>query len=313
MKITLIPIFFCVCSMSLFGQITYNGCTNFITGPAFYTLSLSGTTNDGGTIRNSYASLPVSCSAGVCNFTMTWNSGQSRWELALPAAGVLHYNASASAPNPPDLTLGSWVNAQGCSSISTLSGDVQSSIVLPVELLSFVGKVDHTSVNLSWQTAREVNNEKFEIEFSVDGKEFRKVAEIAGNGTTSEQKDYVFDIENSENGLHYYRLKQIDFDGQFDYSKMISVEVSRVDEEAGNFYPNPSRSSIVHLDYRAEMTKNIEVAVFEITGRLISVQKYSVLKGKNNLEFNFSEVGKGVYFVRLGNEKKSTRRRLIIE
>lgn len=303
-----------VLSACLFGQITYNGCSNLITaGPSPYTLSQTGTTNDGGTIRNSYAGPPVSCSAGVCNFTMIWNIGAQRWELSLPGIGPLHYNTSASVPNPPDLTLGTWVNDQGCSTISTLSGDIQSTVVLPVELLSFSGEINSKFINLQWQTASEINNEKFEIEFSRSGKEFKKAGEIKGNGTSMEQKDYKFDIQNPQNGLNYFRLKQIDFDGHFEYSKVIIIKFRDSNRTVGDFYPNPTSSGLVNIDYTSEITKDIDVSVFDVAGKLVVNQNYSVLSGSNNLVLNLSEIEKGIYFVRFGDIKSSTYRKLLIE
>ncbi len=133
------------------GQITFQGC-DAILAPQNYTLSLTGTTNDGGVIRNTYETLPADfmqgCPAGLCELRIIWDVTQDRWELQLDNDGPLgapdyttadmYVNLSASAPNPPDLSLGTWVNAGFClTAITTLSGDVQGVVSLPVEMLYF--------------------------------------------------------------------------------------------------------------------------------------------------------------------------------
>jgi hypothetical protein len=127
-------------------QITFRGCTSIALGAQDYTLTATGTTNDGGTIRNTYESSPAdfaqSCPAGSCEIRIIWNSGASAWQIQLDNDGpvgtpdytttCLYSNSTASYPNPPDLTLGTWNDCSGgaCPSgeFVTMSGDVQSSI-----------------------------------------------------------------------------------------------------------------------------------------------------------------------------------------
>lgn len=126
-------------------QITFRGCTTVL-GAQNFTLIQTGTTNDAGTIRNTYESMPAdftqSCPAGVCEIRIMWNTGTSRWEVQLDNDGpvgaadyttaCLYFNTSASFPNPPDLSLGSWQDCSGgncpVSQFVTMSGDVQSSV-----------------------------------------------------------------------------------------------------------------------------------------------------------------------------------------
>ena len=130
-------LFFFTIIFPSFGQIQFEGCRNLITSGNFsYTLNQTGSTNDGGIIRNTYnnqAESPasVSCSAGVCYFSISWNTILNRWEIILDPSGtnyLLYINTTASYPNPPSLTLGGWTNEQGCSNILVLTGDVQNTI-----------------------------------------------------------------------------------------------------------------------------------------------------------------------------------------
>ena len=99
---------------------------------------------------------------------------------------------------------------------------------LPVELTKFAGSVVEESYLLYWQTSSELNNEKFEIEESLDGRTFQKIGEVKGNGTSSEQHDYHFKVENPKEGISYYQLKQVDFDGGFEHSNIINLSYQKI-------------------------------------------------------------------------------------
>lgn len=301
-------------SVSLSGQIVYQGCTNLITtGPPSYTLSQSGTTNDGGTIRNSYAAPVVSCSAGVCNFTMIWNTGAQRWEFSLPGTGVLHHNSSASAPTPPDLTLGTWSNGFGCSDISMLSGDVQSSISLPVELVFFNLKNDLKHIVLNWQTASEINNAGFEIQRGTDGKTFQNLTFIEGNGTTQKQQNYIYNDRNLQQGqIYYYRLKQIDSDGKFEYSEVITAQ-TKGQEITGTFAPNPASVSHTILNYHTPEDGELSFQLFDVSGQKVMQKNYFVNVGGNQMDLDLSQLRKGMFFAKMQQGTRVVYERLIVK
>ena len=191
--------------------------------------------------------------------------------------------------------------------------EIITSVLLPVELLFFDATLDANTVLLNWQTASELNNEKFEVEQSRDGRDFQKIGEIEGKGTTLEQQDYSYEVKNPRNGISYYRLKQIDFDGQFEYSKVISVNFKGENGDVGEFYPNPSKSGLVNIYYTSQTDDEIAVSVFDVTGKLVVNQIQQVSNGDNNLSFDFSELNTGTYIVKIGDERNPTHRKLIIE
>ena len=142
--------YFTILLLSLFGinlnaQITFRGCTTNALGDQDFILSSTSTTNDAGSVRNTFETSPTdfaqSCPAGVCELRIIWNISNSRWEIQLDNDGpigspdyttsCLYYNSTASLPNPPDLTLGSWIDCSGgiCPSaeLVKLTGEVQSS------------------------------------------------------------------------------------------------------------------------------------------------------------------------------------------
>lgn len=186
--------------------------------------------------------------------------------------------------------------------------------VLPVELTDFTVQTQDNQTNLLlWQTATEENNKGFEVQKSMNGQDFETIDFVEGKGMTMESQNYTFTDEKPNNGINYYRLKQIDFDGQFEYSKVISVNVNGAIATIGEFYPNPSESGFVNLNYFAQNDNEITIAVFDMTGKLMISQTQQILNGNNNLSFDFSDLNTGIYIVKIGDNIDPIHRRLIVE
>jgi len=168
--------------------------------------------------------------------------------------------------NHPQITP-SGQNMGSTTLLNDLDFGVNYTVVLPIELIDFKAEIFDNTVLLTWVTGSEYNNEKFEIQESRDGREFQKIGEINGNVTTTVQQEYSFDIKNPINGTSYYRLKQIDFNGQFEYSKVVSVNFKGEGHQVGAIYPNPSTSGLVNLDYFSQNDDEVTVSVFDMTGK----------------------------------------------
>ena len=239
----------------------------------------------------------------------------SRWEVQYSTSDILYYSDALTTMNPPSLAVGMWQIAPngGSNPIIQLDGSGTTTMVLPVKFISFVGVINSKSITLNWQTASEVNNDKFEIQRSHSGVEFKTIGEVRGNGTQTNQTDYKFVDRSISHGVSYYRLKQIDFDGQFDYSKVISVKYRGEVEVVGEFYPNPSQSQPVNLSYASQKDREITVSVYDLTGKLVFEQNQQVSSGENNLSFDFSNLDSGAYIINIGDEVNSTQRKLIIK
>ena len=110
---------------------------------------------------------------------------------------------------------------------------------IPVELVSFDAVVNGTDVSLSWATVSETNNAGFEVQ-TLSGENWNALAFVQGNGTTTEAQTYRFTAEDNAVGTHTFRLKQIDFDGAFEYSDELEVAVETPGTHLlTSAYPNP--------------------------------------------------------------------------
>lgn len=114
-----------------------------------------------------------------------------------------------------------------------------SAEVLPVELTTFEGAATAAGTRLTWQTATEKNNEGFDIQRSTDGKAWETIGFVQGQGTTQEAQNYTYTDEAPLTGTSYYRLKQVDFDGAFEYSEVINITIEQYSNKTIAIFPNP--------------------------------------------------------------------------
>ena len=194
---------------------------------------------------------------------------------------------------------------------SSNSGIVASaSSPLPIELVSFYGEVVPSMVQLHWVTATEINNDYFVIERSKDALTFSEVGTMKAKNTLITSM-YQLNDTKPYKGTSYYRLKQIDFDGTYTYSSIITIEFN--DEIVFFVYPNPKaqqQSLIVSLD--KDYGANINLTIYDVTGKQVYVQLMD-LRNKKEVVFDNLNLTSGIYVVRLNNDNLNATRKLIVE
>ncbi len=174
---------------------------------------------------------------------------------------------------------------------------------LPVELVSFSGSVSSSNVYLEWATSTENNNYGFEIERKSGNENFIKVAFVNGNGNTVNRMDYSFTDQNLTPGYYSYRLKQIDFDGNFEYSNVINISVS----VPGDFvlfqnYPNPFNPSTL-IKYSVPKSSYVKLNLYDVIGNKIkTLDEGTKTAGLHQIELSAGNLSSGIYFVRLNSD-----------
>ncbi|MBL0329963.1 MAG: T9SS type A sorting domain-containing protein [Bacteroidetes bacterium] len=159
---------------------------------------------------------------------------------------------------------------------------------LPIELTTFTGYPTSDGNQLEWSTATETNNNYFDVERSADGAEFTKIASVNGNGNSTSTLNYNLLDPTPASGINYYRLKQVDFDGNSTYSNIISIEDETSENTVIQVYPNPS-NDIVHII----ASENIaSFAIYNMLGELV----FTSTSDQNNIQFN--PISKGIYLIK---------------
>lgn len=138
--------------------------------------------------------------------------------------------------------------------------------IFPVEFLEFEAEVLGQSTLLNWATASELNNDGFEVEHSSEGSLWGKIGFVSGVGTSDEVNTYEFRHLEPQPGSNYYRLKQIDFDGNYEYSKVLEVNVTPF-AQGISIYPNPASDRLT-IELLRSFTRG-KLQVFDLKGQLI--------------------------------------------
>lgn len=172
-------------------------------------------------------------------------------------------------------------------------------VSLPVELTSFSADVLNNGVRLSWTTASELNNSGFEVQRSNNQTNWTALGFVRGAGTTTEAQSYSF-VDASASGKVFYRLKQVDFDGQFEYSNIIEVNAGLPKTFAlEQNYPNPFNPSTA-IAYQLPAASNVSLKVFDMLGKEVATLVNGRQEaGAYTVNFNANQLSSGIYFYRL--------------
>ena len=189
-------------------------------------------------------------------------------------------------------TVNTWVN--------------NTSGVLPVSLASFTSSVNKNSVELKWRTLSETNNSGFDIERkSKNEAAWQKITNIKGAGNSNTEKNYSYKDVNVQTGKYNYRIKQVDFNGNYQYYDLqgeVTVGVpSKFD--LGQNYPNPF-NPVTKINFDLPNDSKVSMIIYDVTGREIKRLVNNEIRqaGYHTVELNGSSLSSGVYFYRMNAE-----------
>jgi hypothetical protein len=184
---------------------------------------------------------------------------------------------------------------------------------VPVELTSFTATVTGYNVLLQWTTATELNNSGFEVERRTTDTNYETIGFIAGSGSTTEQRSYLFNDAKLSEGEYIYRLKQIDFNGQFNFSYEVEVEIIAPAVYAlEQNYPNPFNPSTT-INYSIGEAGIVKVAVYNLLGQEVAliVNEFKEA-GLHSVNFDAAQLTSGAYFYTIETPQfKQTRKMLL--
>jgi len=183
---------------------------------------------------------------------------------------------------------------------------------VPVELTSFTAILNSTDVTLNWTTATELNNQGFEVQRKFGANNFVTIGSVKGHGTTTSPNQYSFVDKLLDAGKYFYRLKQLDFNGTFEFSKTIEVDVRLVNEfTLEQNFPNPFNPT-TKISWQSPVNSWQTLKIYDVLGNIVAnlVNEYRPA-GNYKIDFNASNLPSGVYFYRIQVENFVETKKMI--
>jgi hypothetical protein len=204
----------------------------------------------------------------------------------------------------------------GITSFSTFTGS--NFEALPIKLLLFNGIATNNNIKLIWTTTTEINNDYFEIQHSKDAANFKTIGVVKGSGNSNINLNYNY-IDNKPNiGTNYYRLKQVDYNGNIEYHKIIAINWNGIetnDKEDIKIYPNPYSNNNLLLDFK-NITSNtlVYLTIMDINGNLILKNSIVIPENKeiNIIPNMIDNLSQGVYIINIRTPSGDITKKIII-
>lgn len=228
--------------------------------------------------------------------------------------GLYNFNQGMSGGNNTGLTTvfdKSSVSNNGTLINFSLSGASSNYIThsltaatLPVELLAFNASKKANSIEISWSTASETNSAYFEVEKSIDGHSFTKFSSLNAAGNSTSKQNYVTEDKRPVDGVNFYRLKQVDIDGQAKWYRVVSVQWKKAAKAVVTLAPQPMHSSMM-VKVEGELPAKAKFVMYSINGK--EIKSYALNEGTNNtiIQVERGNLSTGIYFYKLISEKGS--------
>jgi len=245
------------------------------------------------------ATLSVTPADPATNYTWTDNFGNS-------------YPNSSSIVVNPNVNTSYYVQVEGCQNLYDTI-DITTCAILPIELLGFSAECKNDYALLQWQTASEINNDYFILEKSSDGFNFSPIGMVDGAGNSSTVKSYSFQDFESMQGAAYYRLTQIDFNGDQSSSNVIMLnKCIEVNYQISNLYYNHNANELV-IDYSINKTTDVQIKVFDMQGKLVSDNNHTLYQNQSQTKLQTTQFISGsIYLINIISSKSVTSQKVLI-
>ena len=258
-------------------------------------------------VAGSSTPVSVTVTTGTAPFAYLWTSDRGGTFSDAAAASTTYY-APGSPTDTFDVVRVVITDACNRTTFQSKRISVSGSASLPVSIISFSGVAVPQGIQLNWNTSSESNNDYFTLERSADGTHYEAVDNIDGSGNTSHTVQYNYVDESPVNGVNYYRLSQIDFDGSQKTFEPISVKLG---DDAStlsfvNLYPNPFNGDFI-LTYHSNEKATTLLEILSSEGKRVYSETLKSSTGVNVYDFNSKiQLPQGIYFVTLSQGKTRT-------
>ncbi len=289
--------------------------TDFKVNTGSSVIEVTGSAPSGAFIQYYIASADVNQDAALFNEGQTYLFGLAEGGLEDldPGDGTFRFVvpfANLAAP----VTVGAVVvplahtTTDGSASTSEF-GQASITTLLPVQFVSFKAELQGEKVLVSWSTAQEQNASHFDVERSTNGRDFTKIGQVKATGNSNSLVNYSFVDNSPVLGVSYYRLRQVDIDNRFVYTKTVIIR-NEARSKAFSVWPNPVLDN-VNVTLQSDRNQNLNLRVVDFNGRVVRSQVVNATRGVNQITVNMSTLNKGMYVIQVIGENLNLNEKVI--
>ena len=230
-------------------------------------------------------------------------------------------NFNVTVDIPVATTPATYLNTTSLISATTLSGlqdgdaataNLVVDAVLPLELLSFIGRQNGSTNILEWTTIREENTSHFIVERSKNGFDFEAIGSLDAAANSDVFLKYTLTDQQPYEGINYYRLKMVDLDKTFTFSQIITLTPETIFDGELKIVPIPTKG-IANISFNCPYQELSQINVLDISGRIVLKQNIEMQPSMNIIEIDLTNLPPGVYFVKIDNPHFSTPVKILKE
>jgi hypothetical protein len=226
-----------------------------------------------------------------------------------PVIGQLYFSPNNYVP----ISNGSRIDEMRFYNRALSAAEVSSlvSSALPLHLLEFEGRTSDAIGLLNWKTADELNTHSFDVERSTDGKTYSVIGNVTAFNTPGNHAYHYTDnnISSLTTSVIYYRIKQIDIDGHFTYSRIIALPINK-NKNILLFYPNPVVNE-ANLTLTVNARQLVQGRIIDNAGKIVQQQQWNLSPGSTSVSLNLGTLANGIYYLELKGETFNERRQFV--
>ncbi len=239
--------------------------------------------------------------------------------LIFTAAQVIFSQVNSNITYDAGASVDIQVNADVCADNIIINGTFTGggticTGALPVTISLFNALSEKNNVKLTWKTETEINNSGFDLERKTESTDWIKLVFITGSGTTNQPVEYLYEDKKLMPGKYFYRLKQIDYNGNYEYFDLpLYVLISKPkDFLLGQSYPNPSNPKC-RIDFQLPERTFVNISVYDLLGKKIAeLVNLDTEAGIHTVEFDGSNLASGTYIYRITAGSFSEVKKMIL-
>ena len=237
------------------------------------------------------------------NITLQWPSLLEMSGFNRTFSRLAHHTSSAWDYGPSDIiATGSNPYTVSRSGFTTFSPFAVGMLnVLPVTWLGITGRNENNTNIINWSTATEINNDYFILEASADGSNFSETGRVNGAVNSYSEQHYQFTHYNINGQSYYYRIRQVDLDGKFSFSKTIRITPTGNLTGSFSFFPNPVIDKAT-LELILEKESRVYISISDISGKIFFSKNSHLPKGVSDIQLDFSNYSNGIYTILIQEE-----------